>query len=51
VIVKLLQHFDTIESADSRTGDPLINANVTMSLEHGAHIRLFSKELPKIVVS
>jgi len=44
VTVKLLQNFDTIENADPRVGEPLINTNVTMSHENGVHIRLFSSE-------
>lgn len=44
VTVKLLQTFDTIENADPRAGEPLINANVTMSHENGVHIKLLSNK-------
>lgn len=40
VVVKLLQSFEAIESAIVRTGDPLINTNLTMRHEDGVHIRL-----------
>ena len=42
VIVKLLQTFDSIQNADPRVGEPLINTNLTMTHENGVHIKLFS---------
>lgn len=41
VTVKLLQTFQALENADPRTGEPLINTNLTMAHENGVHIRLF----------
>jgi hypothetical protein len=41
VVVRLLQNFEAIENAGAKTGEPLLNANLTMSHHAGVHIRLF----------
>jgi len=42
-VVRLLQHFDTLENADpdSRT-QPVLQANLTLSHDHGVLVKLYS---------
>lgn len=40
-LVKLLQHFDTLENADPTLVRPAIQSNLTMSHEQGVKIRLY----------
>ncbi|KAG2416578.1 cytochrome P450 52A12 [Aspergillus terreus] len=40
-LVKLLQHFDTLENADPTLLRPVIQSNLTMSHETGVNVRLY----------
>jgi hypothetical protein len=43
VIVKLLQHFNTLECADPKTGEPVKNSNLTLSHDEGVFVKLYAR--------
>lgn len=46
-LVRLLQHFDTVENGDDVLGDnedPILEANLTLSHVRGVWVRLYSKD-------
>lgn len=45
-VVRILQHFDTLESADPRSDhEPVKNSNLTMMHDSGVAVRLFSSAM------
>lgn len=46
-LVRLLQHFDTVENGDDVLGDnedPILEANLTLSHVRGVWVRLYSRD-------